>query len=132
MCNAQNRFNRHFGKKHSAVCRIGHHLNDVVFFHIFNAGNGFFGYRCLLEGFLVHENIVSPILIKKLIGATLYANILQFKSYLKRTVKYTARRYIFQLGAHNSISLARFNVLKVDTSENLVVKTNARPDFDFL
>ena len=86
----------------------------------------------MLECFLVHEDVARWVLVKILIRATLYAYIFEFETYLERTLKYTAVRYILQFCNHNGVTLAWLSVLKVNTSPNLSIKADTCSDFDFL
>ena len=132
VCNLQRSLYRHLGQQDGAVRGIGNHLDHVAFLHILNTGNLVRRDRYLLECFLIHEDTASGILIEILIGATLYAYVLELEANLEGTFQHTAVSYILQFGNHNGVTFARLSVLEVDASPDLAIHADASSDFDFL
>ena len=125
MRNAKIGLDRHFGGENRAVGCIRYDVYDVAFLHEFHAGN-------LLESLLVHEDITCRIFVEILIRAVLHAHVIQLEAYLECTFEHTAVSNILQFSVHYGVTFSGFTVLKVNTSPNTAIHTDASSNFNFL
>jgi len=90
-------------------------------------GNG-----VLLEGFLIHKDIIFAFFVQELIGTTFYPHIFEFFADVETTFKHITVDYIFQFCTHESVAFSGFYMQKFDTEIELSVHTDTRSVFNVL
>ncbi len=86
----------------------------------------------MLVSFLIHEDITRRIFVQILIRTMLHAHVIEFETNLEGALQYAAVGNVLQFGVHHRVALAWFAMLKVDTSPNTTIHSDACSNLDFL
>jgi len=119
------------GRQYLLLLGVEHHLDNLAIGHQVVVVDERLLDVDLLEGLRVHEVGTQIILIGELIGATLYAHLLDFNTYRREGVLQNATiLQILELRTNEGGTLARLAVLEIDYKEGLAVHLDAHADFD--
>ena len=86
----------------------------------------------LVEGFLVHEEVVFTFLIEVLVGTTFHAYVFERFADVETLFDHTAAHNVLEGGAHDGVALTGFHVEEVDAEIELAVHADANPFLDVL
>ena len=88
--------------------------------------------RYLLEGLVIHEDVVLALFVKELVRTALNANILQLLTDVEAALQHTAVHYILKFHAHNRVALTRLHVQKLDYEIQTAVHADTYAVFNVL
>ena len=128
----QLRLDGHFCVEDSFSRSIAHYVNNVTFLHEVHACDKVLGDRSLVEGFLVHEDVVLALLIEILELATLYAYVFKCFTDIEALFEYAATYYVLEGGTHDGVTLSRLHVQEVDAEIELAIHADAGALLDVL
>ena len=111
---------------------VGDDLDVLTFLHEVDAVDLVLGDGNLLEGLVVHEDVVLAFHVEELIAATLNAHILEFLADVEAALQHVAAHHVLESGAHDGVTLARLHVEEVDAEIELAVHTDAGALLDVL
>ena len=86
----------------------------------------------LVVSLLVHEDIVLTLLVKVLVGAALHAHVFKLLADVEAALQHTAVHNVLQLYTHESVTLTRLYMKKVDDEEQFAIHTDACSHLDVL
>ena len=78
----------------------------------------------MVVGLGIHEDVVLAFLVEVLVGTVLNAHVFELHANVETLFKHIAAQHVFQFDTHDSVALARLNVLEVNAEINLSIQTD--------
>ena len=128
----QHGLHRHFGEKDGLGGSVDDDIHDIVFLHELHARDVVARNRNLVVGLGMHEDIVVSFLVEVLIRTVLNADILKLHANVETLFKHIAAQHVLQFDTHDSVALARLNMLEVNAEINLSIQTDGASNLNIL
>ena len=120
------------GVEHGVGGGVGDDFHGVALLHEGGAGDEFFADGDLLEGLVVHEDVGVALGVEVLVGAALYAYVLELLADVEAAFEHSAVDDVLELGAHEGVALAGFYVQELHAEIEAAVHADAGAVFDVL
>ena len=132
MGDAQVGLHWHLGIEDSIGVSIADNFYHVTLFHEVNTCDEVLGDGYLVEGLLVHEDVVCSVEIEVLVWTTLYAYIFESLTDIKALLEYAAADHVLECGTHDGVTFSWLYVQEVDAEIELAIHTDACAFLDVL
>lgn len=129
---AEDGLDGHFGVEDGSGVGVADNFYGVAFLHVLNAGDEVLGDGELLEGLVVHEDVVFAIEVEVLEGTTLNAHVFEALADVEALLEHAAADNVLEGGAHDGVTLTGLYVEEVDAEVELAVHADANALLDVL
>ena len=123
---------RQLGEQNGVARCIGYNIYYHTFLQEIYTRDQVMSDRYLLEGLVIHEDVVLALFVKELVRTALNANILQLLTDVEAALQHTAVHYILKFHAHNRVALTRLHVQKLDYEIQTAVHADTYAVFNVL
>jgi len=128
----QARLDGHFGVEDRVGRCVDDHVDDVAFLHEVDSGDEVFGDGDVVPCLLVEEVVIVALSVGVLEGAALDAYVFDGLADVESFFEDASGDDVFQLRAHDGVSLSGFHVEELDAEVELAVHTDAGAVLDVL
>lgn len=125
-------FGRQFGEEDGIGRSIRNDIYIESLFEEIDAGDEVVRDRHLLEGLVIHEDIILTFLIEELVRATLHAYILEFLTDIESALEHAAIHYIFEFNTHDGVTFSRLHMQELNYEIQTAVHADAYAVFNVL